>query len=138
MPYWNCYYHIVWATKHRQPLITPLIEAIILESVRNRAIELACELLAINAVSDHIHVAIRIKPSVSVATWVSQAKGGSSHAVSVTFPTIEPKFQWQTGYRVLTFGEKNLPFVLEYIARQKEHHAKNTFNSFLERIDGED
>jgi REP element-mobilizing transposase RayT len=28
MPYWRMFYHIVWTTKHRAPLITPDLEGI--------------------------------------------------------------------------------------------------------------
>jgi len=32
----------------------------------------------------------------------------------------------QRGFRVVSFGRKNLPFVAQYIAKQKQHHANGT------------
>lgn len=26
MPYWQLFYHLVWSTKNREPLITPIVE----------------------------------------------------------------------------------------------------------------
>lgn len=138
MPNWNCYYHVVWATKNRELIITPINESTIFESIKNKAVEQNCQLLAINGISDHIHIAICIKPSLLVASWISQAKGASSHAVNVTFPDALPQFRWQSGYGVLTFGAKNLPFVLEYIANQKIHHIAKTTNVHLERMEDGD
>jgi putative transposase len=45
---------------------------------------------------------------------------------------------WQDGYGVVSFGTKDLPWIVEYIQNQKEHHAKGTIRDRLERfsIDG--
>jgi len=45
---------------------------------------------------------------------------------------------WQRGYGVVSFGKRNLPWVLEYIAHQKEHHAGSKVVDRLERADVDD
>ena len=49
--------------------------------------------------------------------------------------TRHPKHAaWQRGSGVVSFGKKQLGWVLEYIANQKEHHARDTWVDRLERI----
>jgi putative transposase len=64
-----------------------------------------------------------------------QVKGAASHTLNTAFPDKTLLFRWQEGYGVLTFGEKNLPFVQSYIEHQKQHHIQGTIYHQLERID---
>ncbi len=41
---------------------------------------------------------------------------------------------WQTGYGVVSFGTKYLPWVVAYIQNQESHHAADTVHDRLERI----
>lgn len=138
MTFWRCYYHIVWATKHREPLITPQSEQVIFEAVHAKSAELECPILAINGAGDHVHVAVSIIPKLSVAEWVRNVKGVSTHEMNSRFPNAPVRFAWQKGYSVLTFGAKNLAFVVDYIAHQKEHHADNQLEAYLEHIEDTD
>jgi putative transposase len=135
MPYVKCFYHAIWATKRRQPLITNQIEKLLFSAIEQKSLEMRCPILALNAVEDHVHVAVCIVPNVATSEWLRHVKGLSAHAVNANFVGDELAFKWQEGYGLVTFGEKNLPFVIDYIARQKEHHAKGTIFSKLERID---
>jgi hypothetical protein len=47
----------------------------------------------------------------------------------------ENLLQWQTGYGVVSFGTKDLPWVREYIRNQRQHHAGATIQERLERIE---
>jgi putative transposase len=136
MPYWKCYYHIVWATKYRQPLIIPAYESVIFAAITDKAAEYDSPLLALNAVSDHIHIAVSIPPSVSIAKWVGGIKGATARAINTSFQQ-DTRFHWQSGYGVMSFGETALNKVKEYIASQKQRHANNDLNHYLENI-GED
>lgn len=134
MAFWKCYFHIVWATKHRQPIIEPSFEPVLFEAIQQKSSELKCPLLAVNAAFDHVHVAANITPSIAVATYVGALKGASSHALNTNFDNRE-RFRWQESYGVLTFGEKALPIVRDYIARQKDHHQSGTVNAYLETME---
>lgn len=135
MPFWRCFYHVIWSTKRRAPLITPQNEPTLFEVVTRKSSELECPILGMNAVSDHIHIAMTIAPKVSVAHWVKTIKGATAFEINAAFPDTPERFYWQTGYGVLTFGARNLDTVLAYIARQKEHHAEGTIQPYLEEMD---
>ena len=63
-------------------------------------------------------------------------KTNSSKWLHETFPALG-RFAWQTGYGAFTVGLSTLPSVKRYIARQEEHHARESFQdefrSFLIR-----
>jgi len=53
---------------------------------------------------------------------IGQLKGVSSREVNRMF-ALDTMFQWQESYGILTFSEREMPHILNYIAHQKEHHA---------------
>lgn len=134
MSYWICFYHIVWATYRRQPTILPEYESMITDKIIEKSLSLKCPVHAVNMMPDHVHVAVSIRPAIAVSTWVQHAKGSTAYDLKRDFDLDEP-FHWQKGYGVMTFGQKNLPFVVSYINNQKHHHAQETTNRHLERDD---
>ncbi|MFN8450193.1 MAG: IS200/IS605 family transposase [Anaerolineae bacterium] len=134
MPFWKCYYHIVWATKNREASITPAIETVVFQAIESKSDALRCPILAMNGVADHVHVAVCVKPSLALGDWVGQIKGASSRAVNLAFDGLETKFRWQEDYGVLTFGERNSAFVVKYIENQKEHHRSGDLQPIFERV----
>ena len=42
---------------------------------------------------------------------------------------------WQAGYGVVSFGTRDLPWVIRYVRNQKEHHGRGTTHERLERIE---
>jgi putative transposase len=138
MAFWRCYYHIVWTTKNREPAIAPQNEAILFAAIEDKSAALKCPVLAVNAVADHVHVAVCISPMLAIVDWVKNIKGVSSRAVNAALPEMASRFRWQNSYGVLTFGVKNQEFVLDYIARQKEHPANSTIQAYMEQTDEAD
>jgi len=134
MAFWKCYYHIVWATKYRVPTIKMAYKPIIYTELNRIAHEKELYIHAVNAVSDHIHIVISIPLKIAVIDAISHFKGATSRIISREFDADEP-FSWQKSYGVLTFGQKVLPFVLDYIQNQEKHHQENTTQEYLERID---
>ncbi|HWL92861.1 MAG TPA: hypothetical protein VNT79_04950 [Phycisphaerae bacterium] len=46
--------------------------------------------------------------------------------------------EWQRGYGVVSFGKRNLNWVLDYVRRQREHHANGRIEARLEVCDSPD
>jgi putative transposase len=126
---------VIWGTEKREPLITAVVEPIVFEVIRRKSAAFHSPILAINGIEDHIHVAVSIAPSVSVAEWIRSVKGLSAYEVNNQFPDAASRFRWQKSYGVLSYGEKNLPLVIRYIENQKQHHADQTLQPYLERVD---
>lgn len=130
MPYWRLFYHIVWATKDRLPLIELAWETDLYGYIWGKATALECIPHAIGGMSEHIHVAISIPPKLSVATLIGQLKGASSRHVNQNHAA--GSFGWQAEYGVLSFAEKALPSIVDYVNNQKTHHTENTLNQSME------
>ncbi len=64
MPFWQLYYHIVTATKNRQPLISPEMEPTLFGYLKSKAYDLKGTVFAINGVSDHVHLVVSFPPSL--------------------------------------------------------------------------
>ena len=132
MPYWRLFYHIVWGTKNRLPLIESAWEADLHGYISGKATALECIPHAINGMFDHIHVVISIPPKLSVATLIGKLKGASSHHVNERY--MDSAFAWQAEYGVLSFSERSLSRVVDYVKNQKKHHEQNTLNVAMENF----
>jgi putative transposase len=123
-PYTELYLHCVWATWDRLPLITNAIEARVYAAIRSKSDELQCPCLAIGGMPDHMHVLIRLHTTVAVADLIKGIKGASSHLIT---HMVEPGefFKWQGAYGAFTVSKSDVPQVVAYVERQKQHHAGN-------------
>lgn len=138
MAFWRHYYHLVWATVDRQPLITPDIEQELYDYITSKTLAQQCLVHAIGGVDNHVHLVVSIPPKLSVAQFVGTIKGSSSHHVEHHLPQLEPKFGWQRVYGSLTFGKKQLETVARYALNQKQHHQQGTIITGMERDDDDD
>ncbi|MEM9775575.1 MAG: IS200/IS605 family transposase [Chloroflexota bacterium] len=131
MSFWRTYYHIVWGTKNREPFITQEIEAELYRYIVFKAHEIEIRIHALNGWTDHVHLVGSIPPKLSVADGVRRLKGASSNFMR-TSHFQHQTFEWARGYGVFTLGESQREFAEAYVNQQKEHHAKQTTNQWLE------
>ena len=80
--------------------------------------------LIINGEVDHVHMLVRARPAHSAAEIVRVVKANSSRWVRGKYSAA---FGWQTGYGVFSVSESSVAAVTAYIARQQEHHKKQSF-----------
>jgi len=133
--YAEIYLHLVWHTKHNVPSITETIEEQLYRYVRNRAMKTPEVMVqAIGGTANHVHLAVSVPPTLTVSEWIGAIKGASAHYINHEIANRKI-LEWQTGYGVVSFGKKDLPWVVKYIQNQKEHHAKQNVFLRLERID---
>lgn len=91
---------------------------------------------AIGGIETHVHIGVSLEPNILVSDWVGKLKGSSSYYIN---HEVQPKaLEWQRGYGIVTFGTKDLKWVVEYIENQKEHHKRGTIHERLEKHFGED
>ncbi|MDZ4717594.1 MAG: IS200/IS605 family transposase [Roseiflexaceae bacterium] len=137
MPFWRVYYHLIWATKYRQPSISATVEALLYPELQRRASTMDVLVYASDGYVDHVHMVVSIPPKLAVADVIRQFKGGSAHAINATMPS-DPSFQWQRGYGVLSIGERQRPIVESYVRNQKQHHSAQSLNNWLEHSPDDD
>ncbi len=133
MPYWQLFYHIVWATKNRAPLLTPDIEPTVHDLLRRKALGLQARVFALNGTADHVHMVASIPPKIAVAKFIGQVKATASTQFNKS--GREVSLFWQEEYGAFSFDAKRLPNYVAYVERQKEHHAQGALISILERTE---
>jgi REP-associated tyrosine transposase len=129
--YTQLYLHCVWATWDRLPLIIPEIETPLYSVIAEKCREFSCTPTAIGGIDDHVHVLVRLLPTIAVAQLVGQIKGASSHAITHAFRS-DHLFQWQGSYGAFTISQRSVSRVCAYILAQKTHHAHSTLINALE------
>jgi len=127
--------HFVWHTKLSWPMLTPEIELATHRHLKQKLVNLPGAFVhEIGGTENHVHLAVTLTPTLLISDLIGQVKGASSHEVNQVLGRGRKVLEWQTGYGVVSFGTKDLEWVISYIRNQREHHAKRTFQERLERI----
>ena len=122
------FYHAVFSTKDRSPLITDELEERLYPFMGGIVRDLRCSLLAVNGMPDHVHLLVRFRADLSVSDLIRHVKSRSSKWIHESFAPLG-HFAWQEGYGGFTVSKSAVPSVEEYIRRQKEHHCRRDFDT---------
>ncbi len=82
--------------------------------------------IIVNGVSNHVHVLVGMKPSMTISDLVRDIKNNSTNFINDQ-KFLKTKFSWQEGYGAFSYAHSQLDNVYRYIANQEEHHRKKTF-----------
>jgi REP element-mobilizing transposase RayT len=118
--------HLIYSTKDRYPFILPEIEPELYAYTSTILRELGCPSLAMNGTEDHVHILFRLSRTRTMAEIVEEVKSSTSKWIK-TKGGILTRFYWQSGYGAFSIGESGVKALKAYIANQKEHHRKKTF-----------
>ena len=123
--HFSLYYHIVFSTKHRQPLIfqdwRPRLHAFLGGAIRT----LGGVAETVGGTADHVHLLITLRTTHRLADVMRDLKHSSSQWVHETLHIRN--FGWQDGYGVFTVSPTNIDKVKSYIQNQEGHHQQRTF-----------
>jgi REP element-mobilizing transposase RayT len=118
--------HIVFSTKDRAPLldasVRPGLHAYLATVARNSD----CECFRVGGVEDHVHLAVRLSRTLTMANLIEELKTSSSKWLKTQSPALA-HFAWQRGYGAFSVGPSDLEALRQYINTQEEHHRKVTF-----------
>ena len=84
------------------------------------------KVLAINGISDHIHIFIGMRPEQSISDLLQQIKRDSSRWINEK-GFVKGRFEWQSGYGAFSYSMSHVNNVIDYVKNQEEHHQKETF-----------
>jgi putative transposase len=130
--------HMTWHTKNSDPVLTDSIENRLYHHLQHEILKTKNVFFhAVGGTENHVHLAVTIPPSLLVSDWIGKLKGGSSFHINHEIANRK-LLDWQEGYGVVSFGTKDLKWVIDYVKNQKEHHRRGTTNERLERSDEED
>ena len=128
--------HLIFSTKGR----TPVLDGAVRNSLHNYMAvvlrNLDCPAELINSVEDHVHILFELGRTVTYSKAVEEVKKTSSKWIKTVGPQYA-KFAWQAGYGIFSVSASRVVTVREYIANQRAHHRRQSFQdefrSFLKR-----
>jgi putative transposase len=130
--------HLIFGTKNREPFITPLIEKELHPYMASIFREFKSPSLTIGGTEDHVHILFALSRTIEVADLVEKIKTKSSKWIKTKRPEFDT-FHWQRGYGAFSIGQSQVATVKRYIARQRIHHQRVTFQeeyrNFLKSYD---
>jgi putative transposase len=129
------YYHMVFSTKEREPLLDPVWHDRLYAFFGGTARDLRAQLLAGNGMPDHVHLLLRFPADLAPAVLAREVKSRSSKWIHETFKG-KRSFAWQRGYGGFTVSTSNVPQVEKYILDQAIKHRRMTFREeFIALLD---
>src|SRR5438093_13574472 len=118
--YLSLHYHLVFATKDRQPLIAPTWRERLHEYLGGTIGGLGGFPEGVGGVADHVHLLVGLKATHCLADVLRELKKAAS--VWVHQEIGLSSFAWQEGYAAFTVSATARQPVQNYIATQEEHH----------------
>lgn len=118
------YYHLIWSTKNRTPLILDSLEPLLYKYINGIVRNNNIDLLQIGGMPDHIHLLLRSSPDKNISDLVKDIKISSSKMIQGQSLSA---FAWQIGYGAFSISKSNVDKVKKYIQMQKEHHKTCSF-----------
>ena len=126
MSYVSSYYHCIFSTKERRPLINPALAERLWPFMGGIARNNNMKAIEIGGVADHVHLLISLPSTLAIAKAMQLIKGGSSKWVHDTFPEHR-LFAWQVKYGAFSVSVSQLENIIGYIKGQEAHHKKMSF-----------
>ena len=122
----NILLHLIFSTKNRNPWLEKAIREKTHAFLAGTVRQCDCEAYRVGGVADHVHLAVRLSRTLSVADLVKEIKTASSKWLKTQDASLSD-FAWQQGYGIFSVGMSQRDTLLHYIDTQEEHHRTRTF-----------
>ena len=126
--YTKLYYHIVFSTKNRRPLVSDKIEDELYKYISGIIRNLDGSCIEINGAVDHVHILAIVPPKLSISDALRTIKANSSKWLRDTKPSCAD-FAWQDGFSAFTVSTSQVEPVRQYIRDQKLHHRQRDYKT---------
>ena len=135
---WECKYHVVFAPKFRRKVIYGKLKQDIANILSMLCKRKGVEIIEAEVCPDHVHMLVRIPPSMSVSSFMGYLKGKSTLMIFERHANLKYKYGnrhfWCRGYYVDTVG-KNTAAIKAYIQNQLKEDLEYDQMSLVEYID---
>jgi len=118
--------HVIFSTKDRRPFINDMHAEKAYAYMAGVARNTGCECYRVGGMADHVHLAIRLSRTITIAGLVEELKTSSSRWMKAA-PANLTDFAWQRGYGCFSVGPQDLDALIAYIDDQQRHHETRTF-----------
>jgi len=124
--YSQIYIQTVFAVDGRLSIIRPQFKEEVYKYITGIVRNNRHKLIAINGMSDHIHILIGLKPAMALADLVRDIKADSLDFINRK-NWVRGRFSWQEGYGAFSYGHSQLDTIIRYIQNQEQHHRRRSF-----------
>lgn len=116
-------YHIVWVTKYRKPIFIGDIKIDMKNYLLYTLKSLDMNVIAMEIMSDHIHLLVNCKPQLRLSDAIKILKGNTARWLFLKYPEIKKQLWgghlWNSSYFVATVSDRTLEQIEHYINNQK-------------------
>ncbi|MCU0536332.1 MAG: IS200/IS605 family transposase [Hydrococcus sp. Prado102] len=115
-------YHLVWIPKRRKKVLVGDVEKRLRQIVGDVCKERDWIVIALEIMSDHVHLLVNVPPNVAAHEVVKAIKGRSSRYLRQEFPhLLKLPSLWTHSYFVSTAGNVSSQTIRAYIEEQRHH-----------------
>ncbi len=115
------YFHLVWATKKREPLIDRQMADFLSQFLPAKCEELEVRLLEQGILCDHAHLLLSLRPTHYIPEVVNYLKGTASHEAN-HHQEFANSLYWTRGYHIDTVSKRSLNTAQAYVRSQYQRH----------------
>ena len=116
-------YHIVWVTKYRKTIFIGDIKIDMKNYLLYTLKSLDMNVIAMEIMSDHIHLLVNCKPQLRLSDAIKILKGNTARWLFLKYPEIKKQLWgghlWNPSYFVATVSDRTLEQIEHYINNQK-------------------
>lgn len=125
------YYHLVWTTRDRAPIIDVKIATFLCRFLRAMGHMERAAVLEIGMVRTHVHVLVAAHPLTNIPRLVQRMKGGSAAiALREGHASRSCPLRWAAGYDIETVSPRAVPRARHYLRQQSQHHSTETIDGW--------
>lgn len=136
--YTQIHIHAVFSVQNRFCVIRPDWETDLYRYITGIVQNNGHKLLAINGMSDHVHILLGLRPNQSLSSLLQDVKANSSKWINQN-NFVAGRFSRQEGFGAFSYSKSQLGRVADYIENQKQHHSSKSFTEeyieFLEEFE---
>ena len=117
------YYHVVFVTRKRHPLISREIHDFLREFFSAKCEELEVHLLEAGVLCDHVHLILSLRPTHYIPEVLNYLKGTAAHEANHHHEFANVLY-WMRGYHADTVSPTALDRARGYVRDQHQRHPE--------------
>lgn len=133
--FFKLWVHCILHIAENSIVIHPELEPLLYLEIEKRFKEQGCEVVALNGMSDHIHILFSQNPLLTLHETIRFVQGVTQRWYQLhDFKTSWYKFKWQESYCAYSVGEPALDNTRFYIEKQQEIHVELNYWEEVDRL----
>lgn len=114
--------HVTWTTWGRLPLIGASELRFLHRFLPATCERHGVELLELGVVSTHLHMVVRLPPTLHIPRLLQSLKGASARAVNRDPEVSKTGLRWARSYDLRSVGPRDLAAAIAYVRSQPRRH----------------